>query len=176
MGDDSLEVIARQHGVSTDAAGQVERALRASGGLQAQFDHPDLGGRGQWMPGMVMVGRTGDEKLRGRVAALCEELASLVRSRPREAHAASDAAARWWPAALGEPASSGGQHGVRYAYFPARRRLLVETGGRAEAYDTGEHRITGVSQSQSSPPHPSRLIFVSQLGEVSLEHLTRVSD
>ena len=37
---------------------------------------------------------------------------------------------RWWPQELGEPASSGGQNDVRYAFFPEKRRLLIETGGK----------------------------------------------
>ena len=52
----------------------------------------------------------------------------------------------WWPEELGAPASSGSQDGLRYAFFPDRRRLLVERDGRLTAYDSGDHRIGGVRQ------------------------------
>ena len=72
-----LSDIARRHGVSVEAAREVLRALQSGGGRLAQFNHPDLGGYGQWMPGMVMIGRMGDDALKARVAALCTELAAL---------------------------------------------------------------------------------------------------
>ena len=76
----------------------------------------------------------------------------------------------WWPGELGEPASSGAQNGMRYAYFPQKRRLLVERDGRKSVYDSAEHQISGVSQQsgQSSP-----LVFTSQSGPVPLDSLRR---
>lgn len=56
----------------------------------------------------------------------------------------------WWPAGLSDPSSTGGQNGVRYAFFPAQRRLAVEQNGRVRQYDTGSHRISGVSQQQQN--------------------------
>ena len=35
----------------------------------------------------------------------------------------------WWPEDLGEAASSGAQNGMRYAFFPQKRRLLIERDG-----------------------------------------------
>ena len=34
----------------------------------------------------------------------------------------------WWPGDLGQPDASGGQGGMRYAYFAAARRLAVQHG------------------------------------------------
>ena len=77
----------------------------------------------------------------------------------------------WWPAELGEASAVGAQDGARYAYFDGARRLLVEEDGRLATYDTGEHRIEGVSQAQS---HGRTLAFASQHGPVELDALTRL--
>jgi len=80
---------------------------------------------------------------------------------------------RWWPEGLGDPASVGTQNGMRYAYFPEARRLLVEAGGRLSIYDSGEHRISGVSQSDASERN---LTFASQLGPVDLHALKALDE
>ncbi len=77
----------------------------------------------------------------------------------------------WWPADLGEPSSSGAQDGMRYAAFPDRRRLLVERDGVLTTYDTGDHRIGGVSQANGTE---GRLVFTSQSGPVDLASLRRI--
>jgi hypothetical protein len=76
----------------------------------------------------------------------------------------------WWPQELGEAASSGTQNGMRYAFFPEKRRLLVERDGTKSVYDSGDHQISGVSQ-QSGPS--SSLVFTSQSGPVALDSLRR---
>ncbi len=78
---------------------------------------------------------------------------------------------RWWPGDLGTPNVSGSQNGMRYAWFAGSRRLAIESGGEVTVYDTGEHRIGGVSQQQSAG---SRLSFTSQLGPVDIGRLTVV--
>lgn len=78
---------------------------------------------------------------------------------------------RWWPEGLGEPSTSGAQDGLRYAAFPDRRRLLVERDGALTTYDTGHHRIGGVSQRSGST---GALRFTSQDGAVDLDALTRM--
>ena len=81
-----------------------------------------------------------------------------------------DAGPAWWPGDLGNPASSGGQNGVRYAFFPDRRRLAVERDGMVTLYDSGDHRITGVSQGQGD----GTLALTSQRGEVTLDQMRRL--
>jgi len=76
----------------------------------------------------------------------------------------------WWPQELGEPSSSGAQNNMRYAFFPQRRRLLVERDGSKSVYDTAEHQITGVSQQSGQS---SSLVFTSQSGPVVLDSLRR---
>ena len=77
----------------------------------------------------------------------------------------------WWPPALGQPSTSGAQNDVRYAYFAEAGRLLIEENGALVTYDTGAHRISGVSQAQS---HGRSLTFASQNGPVKLDDLKRV--
>jgi hypothetical protein len=81
------------------------------------------------------------------------------------------AAKRWWPEALGEnPSSAGGQNQTRYAFFAEKRRLAVDSGdGNIKVYDTGDHRISGVQQSQSGSG--GNTTFTSQHGEVDLATL-----
>ena len=66
----------------------------------------------------------------------------------------------------------GSQNDQRYAYFPDSRRLLITRNGETRIYDAGEHRISGVSQQQSSD---QSLTFTSQLGPVRIEDLPLVS-
>ena len=72
----------------------------------------------------------------------------------------------WWPQELGQPSSSGGQNGMRYAFFPDKQRLLVETDGKLITYDSGDHRISGVSQSNGQVPS-----FTTQDGDVNVNDL-----
>ena len=78
---------------------------------------------------------------------------------------------RWWPEVLGDPATAGSQDGMRYAFFPDKQRLLIEENGDLRTYDSGDHRISGVSQQQS---HGHSLAFTSQSGVVDLAQLKQV--
>jgi hypothetical protein len=181
-----LDEIAVRHGVSADAALSVLRALATGGGTAAQFEHPELGGMGQWsQSGMTMIADMFNHGLKQRVGALCAELAALLRnaepfteassgqvpSLARPGAAAAIPASSWWPAELGVPASSGAQNDTRYAFFPAFRRLAVQQGVRLSLYDTGTLRISGVSQQQGSG---RSLTFSSDQGAVSLQDLQLV--
>ena len=78
----------------------------------------------------------------------------------------------WWPEELGQPATSGGQDGVQYAFFPEARRLAIRRGGRVTVYDSGPHRISGVSQQQGAG---RSLAFSSDQGEVQTNDLREIS-
>jgi hypothetical protein len=77
------------------------------------------------------------------------------------------ASEEWWPAELGGPASVGAQNELRYAFFPATRRLAIARGSQVTVYDTDDHRIGGFSQQQTGD---QSLTFTSQHG------LVRVAD
>jgi hypothetical protein len=78
-----VDDLARRHGVASDAVTALLRALELGNGAQAQFNHPDLGGMGQWSQGgMIMIGDMFNQGLKHRVDALCREIANPVRSQP----------------------------------------------------------------------------------------------
>ncbi|MTE00236.1 SHOCT domain-containing protein [Paracoccus sp. YIM 132242] len=171
-GRDRVARVARQHGFSPDAAETMLAALVRGHGRQAQFDHPEFGGMGQWSGGMLMVGDMFDNGLKARVADLIQDLSGMVGSAAFAQQAQDGGDASDWPSDLGAPSSSGGQNDMRYAVFPASRRLAVMRGGRMVLYDTGDHQISGVSQQQGGG---HALTFTSQHGPVPLDSLAPVA-
>jgi hypothetical protein len=209
-GQRKVTELAQRYGVSTDAVLTLLHALVQSNGTMAQFEHRELGGRGQWMRGgMVMVGDMFNQALKATVDGLCTELVSLLAAsllvqeaaarsplpdqdtppqqrggvRPAAgSHApaavslfvASPAgnAGAWWPAELGIPAASGAQNAMRYAYFPAQRRLAIAVHGDLRLYDTLDHQVSGVSQHQGPD---STVTFTSQHGVVDVSTLPMIA-
>ena len=78
----------------------------------------------------------------------------------------------WWGPDLKWPNSSGGQNGMRYAWFSQAHRLAIELNGNVTIYDTLDHQIGGVSQQQSGG---YSVTFSSQYGYVDLSRLPIVS-
>ena len=172
-GQQTVAAIAGRHGVGTDAASQLLSALNAGGGRQAQFNHPDLGGMGQWSQGgMIMIGDMFNNGLKARVAALCSDLADALQNPGLFAPPQSQPHSQHWPAELGRPASSGSQNDLHYAIFPQTRRLAIERQGKLTVYDTADHHIGGISQQQSDD---QSLRFTSQSGEVRLSDLQTIT-
>jgi hypothetical protein len=168
--------MAQRYGVSTNAVMTLLQALIDGQGRMAQFNHPELGGSGQWMQGgMTMVGDMFNYNLKSLVDGLCSEMSQLLAQQPAMLRPASsqsqrqggqqqtphgpevslfipssreDSSVNWWPPALGAPSSVGSQNDIHYAYFPAARRLAININGRIRIYDTLDHQISGVSQQQ----------------------------
>ena len=197
-----VEDVAQRHGVSADAVQALLFALAAGNGTAAQFNHPELGGMGQWSQGgMLMIGDMFNNALKYRVDQLCTELATVVRGQgwavPTSSQSQSQSSGRqafqsqggatasgislfvpgagspgnWWPAEFGAPSSVGVQNDIRYACFPATRRLAIQVGGEVRLYDTQDHQISGFSQQQSGD---ASLTFTSQHGVVRVADLPRV--
>ncbi|MCA1409092.1 SHOCT domain-containing protein [Ensifer sp. IC3342] len=184
----TLGGIAERYGVSFGAVEHLLMAIIAGQATQAQFNHPDLGGMGQWSQGgMIMVGDMFNNALKAKVAGICSELAALVRgmdllgpqtSRQSQYQGQGGgvslfvpgalSAGNWWPEELGHPASTGAQNDLRYAFFPTTRRLAIDIGGRVTVYDTKDHRIGGFSQQQRGD---QSLSFTSQHGLVKISEL-----
>jgi hypothetical protein len=187
QGERAVADLSTRYGVSTDAVLVMLDAVRVGNGTMAQFSHPELGGRGQWMAGgMTMVGDMFNHGLQATVAGLASELSSLLASAPMYAPAPDPATAggpgpvcqanlgSWWPGELGRPGASGGQDDSRYAVFPQARRLAVQSGGGSvRVYDTLDHAIGGVQQQQGGLP--GTLSFTSQHGTFTVESLPLVS-
>jgi hypothetical protein len=190
---------ARRYFMSSGAVQAVLEALVASGGGMAQFNHPDLGGMGQWSSGgMIMIGDMFNNGLKNTIASLCAELSGVVGRtdiivcRPQSSQWQSQGhsggmplpesslfasgnagfGGNWWPADLGMPASTGAQNSMRYACFPDRRRLALDLNGQISVYDTGDHWINGFSQQQGGDQSVS---FTSQYGLVRLTSLPQIS-
>jgi hypothetical protein len=81
---------------------------------------------------------------------------------PRPTHA-------WWPVDLGTPTTSGSTERLRYAYFPAKRRLVLERAGVITIYDTGQHQFRGALQSTGADC--GSLTFLTQHARVALDTL-----
>lgn len=173
-----------RHSISVDAVRTILRALRSGGGTMAQFSHSEFGGMSQWSSGMTMVGDMFNNSLKSKLDAVCTELAAYVaetpssnRGRDPERDDVSYRSPRqrsdWWPSNLGAPSAVGAQNDLRYAVFPSTRRLAIKDGGHIEVYDTGDHRIFGVSQAQSTD---RTLTFTSQDGLVRVTDLPKVAN
>lgn len=166
-----IRQLSDQFGFSPAAVAHLWEMMSAGRGTMAQFNHPELGGMGQWQGGgMLMIGEMFNHGLKAKVAELCRVLQPLVGEDmanevdEREIFNTH----RWWPREYGQPDASSAQNGRRYAYFAEAQRLVVETEGVRQIYDTGNHRITGFSQQSGE------LRFRSQLGSFGLSELRRV--
>jgi hypothetical protein len=192
-----VEELARKYDVSTQAVTALLQALISGHGTMAQFNHPELGGLGQWAQGgMTMIGDMFNNALKAKVDGLCTDLANLLRQEPSPwattssqsqgqggtggsgnvslfVPAAGGSPAAWWGADLGAASATGSQNDIRYAYFPASRRLAIAIGDHVTIYDTADHVISGVSQQQSGD---ASLSFVSQRGLVRVADLRVVSE
>lgn len=211
--------VARDHGFSVEAVEAMLHAVAAGHGSQAQFNHPEFGGMGQWSSGgMIMIGDMFNNALAGRVATLASALADVVRNQPMftvpaqsqtqsggggqqqmqgsgqmqggsfqsqgggfgqqgqggglSLFVAGSGQNDWWPADLGAAGSIGSQNSLRYAYFPAARRLAIDNAGQVSVYDTGDHQISGFGQQQSGD---QSITFTSQFGTVRVADLPVVS-
>src|SRR5437899_12748758 len=78
-GQQQVTELAQRYGVSTEAVVTLLQALMYGHGTMAQFDHRELGGRGQWMPGgMVMVGDMFSQALKATVGGMCVPTVPLL--------------------------------------------------------------------------------------------------
>jgi hypothetical protein len=184
----AVEEIASRHGVSVEAATVLLGAVAQGNGTQAQFNHPELGGMGQWSRGgMIMIGDMFNNGLKYRVDALCNDLSGLLarqapftpppRSQSQDQSESvslfvpGSASSPWWPSELGVPNSTGAQNDLRYALFAGAHRLAIRRDGVVQFYDTGDHLISGFSQQQGGD---QSLTFSSQYGVVRVADLTEV--
>ncbi len=60
----------------------------------------------------------------------------------------------WWPTDLGAAGSTGAQNNLRYAYFPAIRRLAIDINGQVSVYETRrppDRRLLAAAKRRSVP-------------------------
>ncbi len=82
-GQQVINNLALQYNVSTDAVMHLLQSVINGNGTMAQFNHPELGGSGQWMQGgMLMLGDMFNNGLKNTVDGLCYALSDLVSQQP----------------------------------------------------------------------------------------------
>ncbi len=192
-----VEYLAQKYNVSTEAVMTLLNALMKGRGTMAQFNHPELGGLGQWSQGgMTMVGDMFNSALKAKVEGLCSELADLLAREDSSmrpdlsspglsasetgapgkfslfVHSTEAPSTQWWGVDMGVPTATGAQNDVNYAYFRAAQRLAIKVGDQLSIYDTGDHDIGGISQQQSGD---ASLTFTSQHGLIRVGELHLVS-
>lgn len=171
---ENITQIATQFNLSESAVGHLWDALVNGNGTMAQFNHPELGGMGQWQSGgMLMIGDMFNNQLKLTIGNLFGALAPLVSEAllhpgTEEAESAPPARSAWWPAEYGTPTAAGSQNGMRYAYFPGAKRLVVDQGGSLSIYDTEGHHITGASQQNGD------VTFNTPNGSLALDRLPKL--
>jgi hypothetical protein len=192
-----LHDVSRRNSLSEEAVSVLLKALESSGYTMAQFDHPELGGMGQWSGGMTMIGDFSNSEVKGRVDRACRELAEGLKNsssaegeKNESGSASSDifdstvsGSAKvsgnrpeskhrnWWPEDFGAIASSGSQNGCDYAYSRGTNRLAIRQGSQVTIYHTGNHEIYGVAQQQGNS---SSVEFQSQLGTITARELNKI--
>lgn len=163
--------IAARHNLSPAAVEALAQALSRGGGMEAQFNHPDLGGKGHWIPGDIAIEDANNRVLKNRISRVCEELAA--RYRTVSVPAVTTRQSRWWDAAYGRADLSGEIAGVRYAFFRATRRLLVQREDTIQIYDTGDHTLIALLTDSSEAAES--LVFETEGGSVQVRDLSPVS-
>ncbi len=192
-GEKIVAGLAERYRIGADAVKMMLDAVARGGGTMAQFNVPEFGGSGQWMRGgMTMAGDMFNNTMKATVDNLCTELSNLMaaqvglfapmsQSQSQSQGAGSGGTSaymwqspsyNWWPAELGNPASTGSQNSLRYAYFPEIRRLAIDLCGTIEVYDTTGFNIQGFGQQQGGDA--ASITFASQRGTVRLHSLPRV--
>jgi hypothetical protein len=108
-----------------------------------------------------------------RLAAYPDESPDLGGARSvgdEVSHRSVSGSADWWPAGLGKPGAVGSQNDLQYLVFLETHRLVIDDQDAMTVYDTGSHRIFGVTQAQSND---QTLSFASQDGLVRVSDLPR---
>lgn len=166
------DALAKQYGFSREAVLHITTALTRGNGQQAQFNHPELGGMGQWQPGMIMIGDAFNHALKARVDALCRALVYEAQQNASDPMATTQKS--WWPDDLGKPTMVGSQNGSKYAYFESSQRLVIMRQGQLKIYDTTGKTLTGVSQQQSNASES--LVFQTTQGTIAEADLDTIAD
>lgn len=157
--------IAAKYNLSPTVVQHVAQAIALGNGQQAQFNHPELGGMGQWMPGMIMIGDAFNHTLKAKVDALCHELAKAYHSGELSPISTPSpmTQTKWWSLDLQNPSISGGQNTLKYVYFQQANRLIISNNQQEAIYDTSPYIIAGVSQQQAN--NKTSLVFHTQGGQ-----------
>jgi hypothetical protein len=165
-----LKEIAIKYNLSLGAVIMLFNGLQNTQGRQVQFNHPELGGMGQWQSGMIMIGDMFNHALKAKINELCQELALIVKKEQKSTPKKS--VIKNFNAIYGTPALTGIQNDLRYAYYPAKDIFIIEQYGRLEKYSTRGYQITGISQQQNY--FSQDLIIQTDQGNITLSMLPKI--
>jgi len=200
-GQEQLRSIAQRYGVSIDAAQSLLESLSRGSGSMAQFNHPELGGSGQWMRGgMIMIGDMFNNGLKATVDGLCNELSALLETNPFVPQG-SQSQPQWggstqsqWGGGMQSQSQGGGYGGMQSSsygggWWPAELGQPNSSGAQNDmryAYFAGPRRLAiqqnGVTTLYDTLDHQIggvsqqqgggySLTFSSQYGNVDLRQL-----
>jgi len=123
-------------------------------------------------PDLIRIGSFQSQSQNGNTVYNQSGGGSSTGHNPNSLFVAAPVLPDWWGPDLKWPNSSGGQNGMRYAWFSQAHRLAIESNGQVIIYDTLDHNIGGVSQQQSGG---YSVTFSSQYGYVDLSRLPIIS-
>lgn len=201
QGQQIVSEISNRYGKSIDAVTTLLVAVNNGYGTQAQFNHYELGGMGQWSQGgMTMIGDMFNNGLKNTVSNMAGELSQALANNtmfepvkqaaraPMSSQSQSQSSGYGnntsysvsggmqggssWPEELGYASSTGSQNNLRYAVFPNTHRLAIDNNGKITVYDIGDHNIGGFSQQQGGD---QSMTFTSQYGLVRVADLPVVT-
>lgn len=154
--NETIKQLADRHGFSPELAQNLLNELRRSGGRQAQFNDPALGGMGMWQSGQLMIGDMVNHGLKAKVAAFLADLTALLEVSPDASPELTWRAEKMASMAQNQAtiSQSGGgsgfsvmQNGVSYRYAAERNELVVNDN---EVYDTTGLRVIGIHSQQQN--------------------------
>jgi len=160
-----FQQLSQQHNLSVEAIQTLWVSLQTGHGKSAQFNHPELGGMGQWMPGMIMLGDMNNHALKAKVDAVCTELVQHIGTASGGMAAFSSFSSTWWDAKLGSPSSSANSNDLAYAYFSVHHCLAVKHGERIVYYNTQPYKVSGFSVQNQ------QLQIQTDQGSIALDNL-----
>jgi hypothetical protein len=161
-----LSDISAKTGFSEAALTVLQSAMIRGRGVQAQFNHPELGGMGQWSRGgMIQIGDMFNSALAARVALACELLSAHAKTAAREERDPAD----WWPVDFGKAGMQARQNDLEYAWFPNSNRLAVRQNGAVAMYDLGGLNFRGIGAQSGA------VVVHTDSGPRSLSELPRAT-
>lgn len=155
-------VLAATFEVSEDSISIIVEAILRGKGEQGRFNIPELGGQGIWRRGQgAVIGNGFDEALNQQATELCAAIQDALSSEsnrttlefagltdtnemPPASITPNEDEANWWPKEFGEANALGEIETLRYAYFAAHDRLVVQTQQRTRFFDTRGFKVRSI--------------------------------
>lgn len=154
--------LAKDFQVSADTIAIIVDAMLRGRGEQARFHVPELGGQGIWKRQHgAIIGNGFDEGRNRQATDLCNAIRNALSTEDSrstlEMQSVTDTSdlmpvsiqpgqdeANWWPKEFGTADARGQFENLRYAYFAAHDRLVVQTSQRTRIFDTGGFTVHAI--------------------------------